>query len=121
MMVPMIAPIWLKAPRPQPCEHEADQAEEGRLGGGEIENGFVDEKEIGVEVVDDHHEHEARQPCGVGFPFEPCEPVGHGLGGHQEFHDAIEAAAMNLPGLAANAFRQVVVVLQAEIEMDEIE
>src|SRR5258707_5735853 len=54
--------------------------------------------------------HEARQPCGVSLPFEPCELVGHGLGRDQEFHDAIEAAAMNLPSLAANAFRQVVAV-----------
>src|ERR1700730_14386534 len=105
----------------QPRERQTDQAEEGRLHWGQIEDGFVDEKEISIEIVNDHDEHETRQPGRVSLPFEPCQLVGHVFGRHQELQDSIEAASVNLPSLAGDAFRQVFTGLEAQMEMDEIE
>src|SRR5262249_22030792 len=47
--------------------------------------------------------------------------IRHLAGRHQILHDAVEAAAMDLPGLALHAVRQVAVRLQAEVEGYEVE
>ena len=81
----------------------------------------VDQEQVRAGIVDDAQHREARQPGGVGLPFEPGEVLGHLGRRHQIFLDVVEAAAMHLPFLAEGAGGQAGPLAQAEIERDEIE
>jgi hypothetical protein len=90
------------------------------LHGGEIEHRFVDQKEVGAEIVNQHQQREARQPRRIGFPFEPGQAVRHLRRRHQVFHHVVKAAAMDLPFVALDAGRQPGPRPQAQIQVDEI-
>ena len=95
-------------------EHDAPRLAEARL----------DEVDVRVDVVEDAHEREAREPRRVGLPLEPVERLRERLRCDLELLDEIEAAAVHLPRLAADAGldvpgprRRVEVV----VERDEVE
>ena len=74
--------------------------------------------------VDDDEEREAREPGRVGLPLEPVEPVREPLGRDAELLDPVEAAAVDLPDLAADAaggVRRVGRRLEVVVERDEVE
>ncbi len=91
------------------------------VGAVSVEHGFVDQVELGAEIVDDHQQREAGEPRGIGFPLEPGQLVRHAGRSDQILHHVIEAAAVHLPRVALDALGQAGAGLEAEIEMDEVE
>jgi hypothetical protein len=105
----------------QPCDEQAAETEQARLQRCQVEHRFVDQEQFCIEIIDDDHQREARQPGRVGFPFEPGQFVGQLRRRDQIFDDPVEAAAMHLPRLALDAIGQIRPGPEAEVEMDEIE
>ena len=104
-----------------PGEREATTLNSAGLQRREVHHRFVDQEQVGIEVIDHDDEGEAGQPGGIGFPIEPGELVGHLGRRHQVFEDVVEAAAVDLPGFAMDPLGQFLARFQAEIEVDEIE
>src|SRR5262245_23061004 len=74
--------------------------------------------------VDDDEERESRQPRGVRLPLEPVERLGQLVRRDLELLDAIEAAAVDLPRLAADSALGVALLRrrsEVEVERDEVE
>ena len=77
-----------------------------------------------VRVVDDDDQREAGEPRRVRLPLEPVQRLGQPLGRDAELLDAVEAAAVDLPRLAADAalrVGRVVRRLEVVVERDEVE
>ena len=84
----------------------------------------ADEVEVGVDVVEDAEEGEARQPGRVRLPLEPVQRLGQRARRDAELLDEVEAAAVDLPRLAGDAFVCVLLPLgrrQVVVERDEVE
>ena len=79
---------------------------------------------MGVEVVEDDHEAEAREPGGVRLPLEPEQWLGELLRSELVLLDVVEAAAVDLPCLAGDTLVGVMRILrrpQVVVERDEVE
>src|SRR5262249_39605096 len=66
-----------------------------------------------------HEQREAGEPGGIGFPLEPGELIRHAGRSDEILDHVIEAAAVDLPGVALNALRQTRSRPEAEDGMDE--
>ena len=104
-----------------PAQYDGADREADGLPLGQVEHVAIDEVEIGADVIDQGHQHEAGDPGPVAFPFEPGEVFGQEFGRHQIFLDVIKAAAMDLPLLAMGERGQARGLAQAQIERDKIE
>ncbi len=84
----------------------------------------ANEVEVGVDVVEDAEEGETRQPGRVRLPLEPVQRVGQRARRDAELLDEVEAAAVDLPRLARDAFVCILLPLgrrQVVVESDEVE
>ena len=84
----------------------------------------ADEVEVGVDVVEDAEEREARQPGRVRLPLEPVQRLGQRPRRDAELLHEIEAAAVDLPRLAGDALVGVLLPLgrrEVVVERDEVE
>ena len=107
-----------------PGEREPADRERDRLAGAEVGDRRVDEERRGVRVVDDRDQGEPGEPGRVGLPLEPVELLREPLGRDLELLDPVEAAAVDLPHLAADAPRRVRLELrrlEVVVERDEVE
>jgi hypothetical protein len=85
--------------------------------------GGIDEIRLGMDEVDDDEQRKARQPRRVGLPLEPVEGLGKHVRRDLELLDAIEAAAVDLPRLAADPALGVIGILrrlEVVVERDEV-
>ena len=108
----------------EPCEHEPADRDRDRLPGGQVGDSGIDEEARRVREVDDDEEREPGEPGGVGLPLEPVEPVRQALGRDAELLDPVEAAAVDLPDLAADTscgVRRVGGRLEVIVERNEVE
>ena len=100
------------------------EAERDRLPLREVGGVAVDEPEARVEVVEDDHEREAREPGRVRLPLEPVEWLGHLGRGEPVLLRVVEPAAVDAPELARDAGVGVLGRFggsQREVEPDEVE
>ena len=105
----------------KPRDGQAQERDQRRHRGAQIHHVLVDQIEVGAEIINQHQQCEAREPGRVGFPLEPGQLVGHAGGGDQILHHVVEAAAMDLPGLALDSRGQGQVRFQAQVKVDEVE
>ena len=105
----------------RPARNDGGERDDDGLPRRQIGNGRIDEVGAGIEVVDDGQQEEARDPGEIGLPLEPCEVLGKRGGCREIFLHVVEAAAMNLPCLAAHALRKALSRLQREVQRHEIE
>jgi hypothetical protein len=87
----------------EPADGKDPDADRHGRDGIEGRDRSVDQVGVGVEVVQHHEQHEAAQPGGVRLPFEPGEPLRQRRRRHAELLDPVEAAAVDLPRLTADA------------------
>ncbi len=87
-------------------EHDAPRLAEARL----------DEVDVGVDVVEDAHQREAREPRRVRLPLEPVEGLRQRLRRDLELLDEVEATAVDFPRLAPDAGLDVL-RLRRRVEM----
>ncbi len=90
------------------------QRREGHLGG-------VDQIDRRAPVVEHAQQQEARDPGGVGLPFEPVQVLGHLWRRHEELLALVEAAAVHGPELALDALARRIGRTQVVVQPDEIE
>jgi len=84
----------------------------------------LDERARGLEVVQDEHQAEAREPGRVRLPLEPGEVLGEHARRDDVLLHLVEAAAVHLPELAPDAglgVRRVLRRPERLIEQDEVE
>ena len=108
----------------EPRQHKTADRDQDCLGGREVGDRPVDQERGGVRVVDDDQETEPGEPGRIRLPLEPVEGVGDRLGRNLELLHAVEAAAVDLPRLAADAPCGVVLVgggCEVVVERDEVE
>ncbi len=107
-----------------PCERDSGDAQSDRLPLVEIGRVPIHQSQARVEVVEDDHQREAREPRRVRLPLEPVERLGH-LGRREAvLLRVVEAAAVDAPELAGDARLRVLLPLrraQREVEADEVE
>ena len=77
--------------------------------------------QVRMEVIHQHQQDEAKDPGGVGFPFEPCQVRRQEFRCDDVFLDLVEAAAVHLPGFAADAAVEPLVGPQAGVQRNEVE
>jgi hypothetical protein len=87
----------------------------------ERHDGGIDEVDIGVEIVLDDENQEARDPGEIGLPLEPDQMLGELRRRREILLHMVEAAAVDLPGLAGDACRKTLALPQREIQGNEIE
>jgi hypothetical protein len=107
-----------------PRDRQPGDGDRDRLEGGEVGYRPVDEERRGVREVDGDEEREAGEPRRVGLPLEPVERLRQRLRGDPELLDPVEAAAVDLPDLAADAPAGVPFVGRRDevvVERDEVE
>ena len=95
-----------------------------RLPRRQVAHGRVDQVRARVRVVDDDEQPEAGKPRRVRLPLEPVQRVGQALRRDPILLDAVEAAAVDLPRLAADApsrVRRVARRFEVVVERDEVE
>ena len=105
----------------EPAHHDAADADGRRLPELEGADSRIDSVEIGVKVIDPDDEEEAADPGGIALPLEPGQFLRQFGRRNKVLAHVVEPAAMNLPCLAADAFRKAVPLLQAEIQVNEVE
>ncbi|MBN9011377.1 MAG: urate hydroxylase PuuD, partial [Rhizobiales bacterium] len=104
----------------EPAGDQAEDRDDHRLVGQERHHRLVDEKGAGVPVILDAEQPEAGDPGEVGLPLEPDEVGRQGGRRDQVFLHVVEAAAVDLPGGAIDAFGHGLALAQPEVEGDEI-
>jgi len=120
------------APREEPAEDVVDDPADGedadarrdRRPRSDVGHAPVDEVRVGVRVVEDDEQREPGEPGRVGLPLEPEEWLRQLLRRDLVLLDVVEAAAVDLPGLAADALLGVPLLLrraQVVVESDEVE
>ena len=82
-------------------------ADRDRLPLGQVGDALVDQVRVRVDVVEDDEQREAAEPGRVRLPLEPEELLGELRRRDPVLVDAVEAAAVDLPRLAADAFVRV--------------
>ena len=105
----------------EPAHHDAADADGRRLPELEGADSWIDSVEIGVKVIDPDDEEEAADPGGIALPLEPGQFLRQFGRRNKVLAHVVEPAAVNLPRLAAYAFRKAVPLLQAEIQVNEVE
>ena len=105
----------------KPAKGERGERNGNGLPDRQIHHGRVDQEHLGAEVIDQHQHGKAREPCGVAFPFEPCQMLGHHRGGDQIFLDVVKAAAVHLPFFAMGQGRQAGGFAQTKVKRHKIE
>jgi hypothetical protein len=90
-------------------------------GGGERQHRGIDQEFAGAEIIDHGQQQEAADPGEIGLVFEPVQLFGQGRRRHHELPRVIEAAAMDHPAAAGNAFGLARLAAQAGVEPDEME
>ncbi len=86
-----------------PAHHQRAQADGNRLPRRQIGHGLIDHHRRGIEVVHDKQHGKARQPGGIGFPFEPVQ-FGRQLGRRdQVFLRIVKTATVHRPQFARHA------------------
>ena len=105
----------------RPAGNDGEERDGDGLPRRELRDRRVDEIGVGVEIVDDGQQEEARDPGEIGLPLEPGEVLGERGGSREIFLHVVEAAAVDFPCLAAHAFGQALTRLQREVERHEIE
>ena len=103
-----------------PAERQRSHADQDRAPDRQVHDRRVNQIEVGAEIIDQAEQHEAAEPGGVGLVLEPGEVLGQLGGGDQVLLHPVEAAAVHLPGFAADAGRQAARPAQAGVEMDEV-
>ncbi len=104
-----------------PADRQGEHAERHRLPRGEVEHRAIDEIELRVRPVVHAQKREAGEEGRIRLPFEPGEVLRHVARRDHVFLHVVEAAAVHLPGLAADTFGQAGALLQGQVEMHEIE
>src|SRR5690606_9549720 len=103
----------------EPTDDQRTEADGYCGGGGEVA-AWQDQVEAGVEVVDHHQQGNARQPGGIGLPFEPVQVLRHLRRGQLVFFKVVDAAAVNRPEIAGQAFSGAGAV-EVIFQPDEVE
>ncbi len=107
-----------------PGQRHPTDAERDRLPLVERRDRGIDEADVRVEVVEDDHEREAREPRRVRLPLEPVQRLGHLRRGEPVLLRVVEAAAVHAPELTCDSRICVLPGLwrpEREIEADEVE
>src|SRR5207253_3416510 len=81
-----------------------------RLRVGQLRDARVDQVRVRLQVVEDGEENEAGDPRPVRLPLVPVQRLRERMRRDAELLDAIEAAAVDLPRLAADAALRVALV-----------
>jgi len=108
----------------QPAQHQEAEADGDGLELGEVHHRRIDQRHFRAVVVDQAQQEEAGDQGGVGLPFEPVQLGRQLLGRQGEFLGRVEAAAMDRPDLAADAFCGVGRIerrMEVVVQPDEIE
>ena len=103
---------------------EPEQAERDRRPRGDVPNGRVDQVGLRVEVVEDDEQCEPGEPGRVRLPLEPVQRLRELARGDRELRDPVEAAAVDLPRLAADAVVDIPLLPrppEVVVERDEVE
>ena len=104
----------------RPIETRADRPAARR----QVRHARVDQVRVRLQVVEDDEEREAGEPRPVGLPLVPVQRLRQLRAGDPELLDAVEAAAVDLPRLAADAALAVALFCrrqQVVVERDEVE
>ena len=101
------------------AEHERADADADRGAFGERHHRGVDQVELGVDVVHEHEQREARNPGPVRLPLEPVQCRRQLRRPELVLLGAVEAAAVDRPELAGEP--RVPGRLETIVEPDEIE
>ena len=108
----------------EPRDDQQRERDHDRLPRLEVGDRRVDQAQPRVCVIDDAEEREPGQPRPVRLPLVPVERLRQVQRGDPELVDAVEAAAVDLPRLSADAFLTIMLLLglvQVVVERDEVE
>src|SRR3990167_9309194 len=83
-------------------------------------NTRLDQVQTRVEVVDHQHQRHARQPGGIGLPFEPMQVLRHFRRGQFVFFQVVDTATVNRPEVTRQTFAGIAAV-KVVFQPDEIE
>jgi hypothetical protein len=94
----------------EPASNEHADADPDRRRRADVGHAPVDQVDVGFDVVEDDEKREPAEPGRVGLPLEPEQPLGEPLGDEPVLLDVVEAAAVDLPGLAGDSALGVPVI-----------
>ena len=87
----------------EPRGREQGEADHNGPPRGQVGDALVDQIRVGVGVIEDDQEREAAQPSGVRLPLEPVQRLRQHARRDGVLLHLVEAAAVDLPRLAADA------------------